>query len=108
PGVQIARAELHGKSLGAARDDAALILSRDPALSQPRGEALRHLLYIFGKDEAARLFRPGSIIQPRRLCPWPGPPLPLAAGRARISATRPCAGPNRGGGRRTFPCPSTR
>src|SRR5262245_44668070 len=59
PGFQIARPELHGKYLGAARDDAALILSRDPTLSQPRGEALRHLLYIFGKDEAVRLIRAG-------------------------------------------------
>jgi ATP-dependent DNA helicase RecG len=30
PGFQIARPELHGKYLGAARDDAALILSRIP------------------------------------------------------------------------------
>jgi ATP-dependent DNA helicase RecG len=50
---------LHGKYLGAARDDAALILSRDPTLSAPRGEALRHLLYIFGKDEAVKLIRAG-------------------------------------------------
>ena len=59
PGFQIALPELHGKYLGAARDDAALILSRDPTLSEPRGEALRHLLYIFGKDEAVRLIRAG-------------------------------------------------
>jgi len=59
PGFQIARIELHGKYLGAARDDAGLILSRDPTLATPRGEALRHLLYLFGKDEAIKLIRAG-------------------------------------------------
>jgi len=59
PGFQIARPEVHGKYLGAARDDAALILSRDSALSTPRGEALRQLLYLFGKDEAIKLIRAG-------------------------------------------------
>ena len=59
PGFRIARLELHGKYLGAARDDAALTLSRDPTLSTPRGEALRNLLYLFEKDEAIRLIRAG-------------------------------------------------
>ncbi len=59
PGFRIARLETHGKYLGAARDDAALTLSRDPALKTPRGEALRHLLYLFEKDEAIRLIRAG-------------------------------------------------
>jgi ATP-dependent DNA helicase RecG len=59
PGFQIARIETHGKYLGAARDDAALILSRDPTLTTPRGEALRHLLYLFGKDAAIKLIRAG-------------------------------------------------
>jgi ATP-dependent DNA helicase RecG len=59
PGFQIARPEVHGKYLGAARDDAALILSRDAALSTPRGQALRQLLYLFGKDEAVKLIRAG-------------------------------------------------
>ncbi len=59
PGFRIARAEVHGKYLGAARDDAALILSRDPSLQTERGEALRHLLYLFEKDEAIRLIRAG-------------------------------------------------
>jgi ATP-dependent DNA helicase RecG len=59
PGFRIARPELHGKYLGAARDDAALVLGRDPTLSTPRGEALRHLLYLFGKDEAIKLIRAG-------------------------------------------------
>jgi ATP-dependent DNA helicase RecG len=59
PGFRVARPELHGKYLGAARDDAALVLRRDPTLSTPRGEALRHLLYLFGKDEAIKLIRAG-------------------------------------------------
>src|SRR5262249_19934636 len=59
PGFQIARPELHGKYLGAARDDAAMILSRDATLTKGRGQALRHLLYLFGKDEAIKLIRAG-------------------------------------------------
>ena len=59
PGFRVARIEVHGKLLMAARDDAALILSRDPDLASPRGEALRHLLYLFERDEAIRLLRAG-------------------------------------------------
>ncbi len=59
PGFRIARIETHGKYLGAARDDAALVLNQDPSLQTPRGQALRHLLYLFGKDEAIRLIRAG-------------------------------------------------
>ena len=59
PGFRVARIEAHGKMLAAARDDAALILARDPDLASPRGEALRHLLYLFERDEAVRLLRAG-------------------------------------------------
>ena len=59
PGFRVARLEFHGKLLGPARDDAALTLSRDPELSSPRGNALRHLLYLFERDEAIRLLRAG-------------------------------------------------
>ncbi len=59
PGFQVARIDVHGKYLGAARDDAALVLNRDPALTTERGQALRHLLYLFGKDEAIKLIRAG-------------------------------------------------
>ncbi len=45
--------------LETARDDAKLILNRDPELTTERGQALRVLLYVFGKDEAARLLRAG-------------------------------------------------
>jgi ATP-dependent DNA helicase RecG len=43
--------------LAVARDDAALMLSQDPTLATPRGQALRTLLYLFECDEAVRLFR---------------------------------------------------
>ncbi len=43
--------------LAAARDDAQMILDRDPNLTSPRGRALRTLLYLFECDEAVRLFR---------------------------------------------------
>ncbi|MGH6672054.1 MAG: ATP-dependent DNA helicase RecG [Xanthobacteraceae bacterium] len=59
PGFRVARLEVHGKLLTAARDDAALVLARDPKLSSPRGEALRHLLYLFARDEAIRLLGAG-------------------------------------------------
>jgi ATP-dependent DNA helicase RecG len=59
PGFRIAKLEVHGKYLTAARDDAALVLARDPQLATPRGEALRDLLYLFAKDEAIRLIGAG-------------------------------------------------
>jgi len=59
PGFRLARIEVHGKLIAPARDDAALILSRDPDLETPRGEALRALLYLFERDEAIRLLRAG-------------------------------------------------
>ena len=59
PGFQVARIEGHADLLEAARDDARLILSRDPDLQSERGEALRLLLYLFGRDEAVRLLRAG-------------------------------------------------
>jgi len=59
PGFRVARLELHGKLIGAAHDDARLVLARDPALTSPRGEALRQLLYLFERDEAVRLLRAG-------------------------------------------------
>ena len=34
PGFRLARIEAHGKLIGAARDDAALVLARDPTLAR--------------------------------------------------------------------------
>ena len=59
PGFRVARLGVHGKLLTAARDDAALMLARDPKLKSPRGEALRDLLYLFARDEAIRLLEAG-------------------------------------------------
>ena len=59
PGFRLARLEVHGKFLAAAREDAALVLNRDPRLTSPRGEALRQLLYLFARDEAIKLLSAG-------------------------------------------------
>jgi ATP-dependent DNA helicase RecG len=59
PGFRVANVAVHGKLLQAARDDAALILARDPKLTSERGEALRVLLYLFERDEAVRLVQAG-------------------------------------------------
>lgn len=59
PGFRIARIDTHGDMLAAARDDAHLILSRDPKLAGERGRALLHLLYLFERDDAVRLIRAG-------------------------------------------------
>jgi len=59
PGFKVARVDVHGKLIEAARDDAKLVLARDPTLASPRGEALRNLLYFFERDEAIRLIRAG-------------------------------------------------
>jgi len=59
PGFRLARLEVHGKLLSAARKDAALVLNRDPKLASPRGTALRQLLYLFARDEAIRLLGAG-------------------------------------------------
>jgi ATP-dependent DNA helicase RecG len=49
----------HADLLAVAHDDARLVLVRDPDLKSPRGEALRILLYLFGRDEAVRYLRTG-------------------------------------------------
>jgi ATP-dependent DNA helicase RecG len=59
PGFRLARIEVHANLLEPARQDAALILARDPDLKTERGDALRHLLYLFERDEAIRLLRAG-------------------------------------------------
>lgn len=59
PEFRLADLCVHGDLLQAARDDAGLILSRDPELKTSRGEALRVLLYLFGRDEAIRYLRTG-------------------------------------------------
>jgi ATP-dependent DNA helicase RecG len=59
PEFHFADLSAHGELLAAARDDAKLILSRDPGLKGPRSEVLRILLYLFERDEAVRYLRAG-------------------------------------------------
>ncbi|MCJ9430186.1 ATP-dependent DNA helicase RecG [Kordiimonas marina] len=49
----------HADLIELARDDARLIVMRDPKLESDRGEALRHLLYLFERDEGVRLMQSG-------------------------------------------------
>jgi ATP-dependent DNA helicase RecG len=59
PGFKLARLEVDGDLLAAARDDARLIVDRDPDLTSDRGRALRVLLYLFERDTAIKLLRAG-------------------------------------------------
>ncbi len=59
PDFRLADIMVHGELLAAARDDAKLIIARDPDLETPRGQALRTLLYLFQQDEAVRTLRSG-------------------------------------------------
>ncbi len=56
---RIANIAAHGGLLAAARDDAKLIIAKDPALETERGTALKTLLYLFERDQAIRYFRGG-------------------------------------------------
>ena len=56
---KIANLAAHGDLLAAARDDAKLIISRDPKLESERGAALKTLLYLFERDQAIQYFRSG-------------------------------------------------
>jgi len=56
---RLADLSAHRELLAAAHDDSRLILARDPDLQSPRGQALRVLLYLFGRDEAVRYLRAG-------------------------------------------------
>jgi ATP-dependent DNA helicase RecG len=59
PDFRLARPDCDADLIEAARDDARLIIARDAALTSPRGQALRVLLYLFERDAAVRLLRAG-------------------------------------------------
>jgi ATP-dependent DNA helicase RecG len=59
PVFRLADLAVHGELLAAARDDARLLLQRDPELASERGQAARTLLYLFGRDDAVRYLRTG-------------------------------------------------
>ncbi len=56
---QLADLTVHGDLLATARNDAKLIISKDPDLNTSRGVSLKTLLYLFERDQAIRYFRGG-------------------------------------------------
>ncbi|GAA0593778.1 ATP-dependent DNA helicase RecG [Caenispirillum bisanense] len=59
PEFKLADLAVHGELLAIARDDARLIVDRDPDLQGDRGKALRVLLYLFERDEGVKTLRSG-------------------------------------------------
>ena len=59
PDMRLADLAIHNELLEAARDDARLVIARDPDLQTERGQALRALLYLFRRDDAVRTLRAG-------------------------------------------------
>ncbi|MGB3274465.1 MAG: ATP-dependent DNA helicase RecG [Xanthobacteraceae bacterium] len=59
PSFRIARPALHGQFVAQAREAALDIMRRNPKLAGEHGEALRCLLYLFGRDEALPLIGAG-------------------------------------------------
>lgn len=59
PEFRVAEVPCWTDLLKAARDDAKMVLDKDPLLTSKRGDALKTLLYVFECDEAIRLFRAG-------------------------------------------------
>jgi ATP-dependent DNA helicase RecG len=51
PTFRLAEAAAHGELIAVARDDAALLLERDPDLRGTRGQAVRMLLHLFSAEE---------------------------------------------------------
>lgn len=59
PGFHFADMEFHAELLEVAHQDARLALHHDPRLVSERGNALRHLLYLFRHDDNIRLLEAG-------------------------------------------------
>jgi ATP-dependent DNA helicase RecG len=59
PGFRFARLEIHSGFLARAREEAAAALKRDDRLKGESNRGLRLLLYLFERDEAARLIEAG-------------------------------------------------
>jgi ATP-dependent DNA helicase RecG len=59
PSFRLADLSAHADILATARDDAKLILNKDPNLESERGMALRTLLYLFERDAAVKYLRSG-------------------------------------------------
>lgn len=59
PEFRLADLAVHGDLLAIARDDARVLVERDPNLETERGRAVRVLLYLFERDEGVRTLRSG-------------------------------------------------
>ncbi len=59
PQFHYADLAVHGDLLAMARDDARLLVERDPLLKSDRGQALRMLLYLFRQDSAIKTLASG-------------------------------------------------
>ena len=59
PGFRFARLELHGSLLTQAREEAEAVVKRSESLRGEENRPLRLLLYLFERDEAARLIEAG-------------------------------------------------
>jgi ATP-dependent DNA helicase RecG len=59
PGFVFADMETHGELVEMARDEAKHCVATNPDLASENGEALRILLYLFGRDRAIRLIHSG-------------------------------------------------
>jgi ATP-dependent DNA helicase RecG len=59
PAFRVARLPEDEDLLQAARDQARLVLARDPELKSDHSENLRLLLYLFERDDAIKLIRAG-------------------------------------------------
>lgn len=59
PAFRLADLAVHGDLLAAARDDARLIIEKDPDLQSERGKALRVMLYLFEQDQAIKNLQSG-------------------------------------------------
>ncbi|MDE8345890.1 MAG: ATP-dependent DNA helicase RecG, partial [Acidocella sp.] len=59
PGYKLADAEIHEKLLPMARQDAVLLLQRDPKLTSARGQAVKILLNLFDQRDALETLRAG-------------------------------------------------
>ncbi len=59
PAFRLADLAVHAGLLAVARDDARLLIEKDPDLKTERGQALRHLLYLFERDQGIQFLRSG-------------------------------------------------
>jgi ATP-dependent DNA helicase RecG len=59
PEFRLASLAEHQDLLQTARDDARLLLERDPELTSSRSAAIKILLYLFERDAAVRTVRSG-------------------------------------------------